>query len=239
MQLTNMRVLEAIVAMALTCTVTVSSAQQAGSVIEVAGTVMDSEDNPLENVVVKATPTDISPVLTDALGRYRFYIVGQQGVFTLSFEKPGFQERSSPPIPPRRRVTFDVVLNPTERPTVVVRMEEFVSGAYISGTVEGLNTEAIRQHKVLVYVLTDNWYSHPYAENAPGRGYAPIEDDGSWRIRTVNRHHNPHLLAMLVVPRTYVPPATITPDGEPQQSLRVKIGSNLVGSQIVEAPSGL
>ena len=32
--------------------------------------------------------------------------------------------------------------------------------------------------KILVYVLTNEWYIHPWTTPEPGRGYATIDQDG-------------------------------------------------------------
>ena len=52
--------------------------QDASSIVEISGRVTDASGKPVENAVVKAVGTDVSPVLTNVEGRYKFYLVGQQ-----------------------------------------------------------------------------------------------------------------------------------------------------------------
>ncbi len=225
--------------MALATTALAQRATPALSIVEISGRITDASGQAIEKAIVKAVGTDVSPVLTNAEGRYKFYLVGQTEPFTLTLSKEGYVARSSTPITPRRRATFDAVLNPAAPPPVNVVMENFISDQSISGRVTGLNPEDVGRYKVLVYVQTNQWYIHPYAENTPGKGYAKIEAEGSWRIKTVNRGHGPFRLAILVVPRDYIPPATVAAGENAEQSLRSRIGSNLVACQIQSAPEGL
>jgi hypothetical protein len=134
-----------------------------------------------------------------------------------------------------RIVKHDIVLNLS----ATVSMDKFVAGSYISGNVEGLQPEETATHKVLVYVLTDQWYIHPFAENKARLGYATIQADGSWEIQTEARNHKPSRIAIAVVPRGALRPLTIPPDGDADGALKAKLAKNLKALLITNAPEGL
>ncbi len=213
--------------------------QDAPSIVEVAGRVADTSGKAIENAVVEAVGTDVSPVLTDAAGKYKFYLVGQERRFSLRVSKGGYTPESSQPMAPERRVAFDKILKRYVPRDIKVVMEDFVSGVSISGKVSGLQADQIDTHKVLVYVLTDKWYLHPYARNEERKGYSSITADGSWSLDTVNRRDHPFKLSILVVPEDYTPPTPIPVGEDAEQSLRAKVGVNLVALEIMKAPEGL
>lgn len=215
------------------------AAQDAASIVEISGRVTDSSGKPVENAVVEAVGTDVSPVLTNVKGTYKFYLVGQEDRFSLRVSKDGYVTDSSQPMAPERKLAFDKVLKRTVARDIRVTMDDFVSGVSISGRVTGLKPEDVDKYKILIYVLTDKWYIHPYAENVERRGYASVKGDGRWTLRSVNRGHNPFKLAILVVPKDVVPPTPITVAEDAEQSLRAKLGANLVASHIMKAPKGL
>jgi len=212
--------------------------QEVLSVVEVSGQVTDTSHAPMENVIIKALGTDVSPVLSDAKGMYKFYLVNQTAAFTLAASKEGYSSDPSPPVEPRRQVRFDPVLTST-RERVSVTMGNFVSGVSISGRVTGLEAKDVGRYKVVLYVLTNRWYIHPIAENMEGTGYAPITTDGSWTMRTVNRSNHPFRLAILVLPMDHVPPAVVESGEDAESSLRARFGTNLIASQILPGPEGL
>ena len=215
-------------------------AQDIPSIVEISGRVTDeSSGRAIENATVKTLGSDVSAVLTNAEGKYKFYLVGQKEHFTLKICKTGYTARSSRPMDPntaRGKIVFDAALEPDERHEIKLKKTDFISGK-LTGRVTGLeDNELCKNYKVLVYVLTNQWYIHPYAENKEGRGYAGIKPDGSWSIKTVNRENYPFRLAILVVPRNYVPPSVIQVGEDAEQSLRAQIGENLAASQIIPAP---
>ena len=212
--------------------------QEVPSVVEVTGQVTDASHAPMENVIIKAIGTDVSPVLSDARGMYKFYLVNQTAAFTLAASKEGYSSDPSPPEEPRRQVRFDPVLTKAQD-RASVTMQHFVSGESISGKVAGLRAEDVGKYKVVLYVLTNKWYIHPFAENTEGTGYGSITADGSWTMKTVNRSNHPFKLAILVVPMDHVPPAVVESGEDAESSLRAKFGANLIASQILPAPEGL
>ena len=211
-------------------------------VAEVNGRVTDANGNGIEKTVVKVNPGDISPVLTNAEGRFKFYIVGENTPFTLTISKEGYAQHMSNPLAPREKVTYDVVLQLGVAGGVTVEMTEFRSGATITGRVSGIAPDETQNLKVVVYILTDQWYIHPYAENKAGRGFATINEDGSWSLSTTNRGHSPFRLGMVVLPRTTTPPATIRLTGDADAAegdLRNRFGVNVKAMQVIDAPDGL
>lgn len=68
---------------------------------------------------------------------------------------------------------------------------------YIKGNVAGLRDPS--RFKVVVYVRTDRWYIHPYADLGEGRSWARIGEDGIWSLPTVWRGSPASELCALVV----------------------------------------
>ncbi len=88
-----------------------------------------------------------------------------------------------------------------------LKIEEIVSDSHISGVIKGLPQDAIEKFKVLFYVKTNRWYAHPYfqPENPQeGYAYAKINQDGTFRIKTIKRAVTGSRLAITVVPTPYV-----------------------------------
>ena len=88
-----------------------------------------------------------------------------------------------------------------------LKIEEIVSDSHISGTIKGLPQDSLDDFKVLFYVKTNRWYTHPYfqPENPQeGLAYAKIETDGTFRIKTIKRAVTASRLAVTVVPKPYV-----------------------------------
>lgn len=212
-------------------------AQVAPRVCEVSGTIVDASGRAIENAVIEAVGTGVSRVLSDANGKYKFYVVGQRNHFSLKISREGYETTSSQPVAPKDKISFDAQLRRSG--PVAVEMTRFVSGVSVSGKVTGLSREETGTHKVLVYVLTDRWYIHPFAENVDGRGYASIKADGSWRIDTKNRRHNPFKIAFVVVPEDYVPPAAIRIGDDADAAILAKFGAKNRAHKIEKAPKGL
>lgn len=119
-----------------------------------------------------------------------------------------------------------------------IEMTEFKSNRYITGKIHGLSSSECNDYKLLVYVLTDRWYIHPWAENIEGRGYATINSDGTWKIDTIWRGYQAYRLAFLLTKSSIYPLSTIdVNDNNPDKSLLSKI--NTFASLIIEAPEGI
>jgi hypothetical protein len=87
-----------------------------------------------------------------------------------------------------------------------ISIQEIRANESISGTVKGLLADDHIKYKVLVYVLTDQWYIHPYADQDEGLSWASITKGGSWRIPTVQRQFKASAIAALLVERSFVEP---------------------------------
>jgi LmbE family N-acetylglucosaminyl deacetylase len=104
-----------------------------------------------------------------------------------------------------------------------ILVEDFVGGSHISGRVTGFSSEEYADLKILVYVLTNHWYIHPWADDAPGKGFATIDPDGSWRIETVKREHRARRVAFLLTRRDAVAPHVLNVHWDPDRELLWRI----------------
>ncbi len=212
-----------------------SSSAQEERVVIVDGVVQDSvTGNPIEGASVSAE-VDVWPVLSDGTGRFKLIFLASEPVqIEIHKEGYGLFERIVIPHP---KITLDVQLVPLEdRPTIV--LESFEREREIHGRVEAIEPAQMQGYKVLVYVLTDKWYIHPYAENREGRGYAAIESDGSWRIRTVFRGYQAYRVAFLLVASdTYAPSSVRVEGSDPSRALLANMVTK--ASLIIDAPEGI
>ena len=90
-----------------------------------------------------------------------------------------------------------------------ITIEEIIPNRYIAGKVFGITHSQYDNYKVIVYVHTDKWYIHPYAIGGDGKSYAKISNGGNWQIVTVKRDFPADNVAVLIVEKTYKPPAFI------------------------------
>lgn len=176
-----------------------------------------------------------SPVSTDNAGRFKAVILSDKPV-GLSIHKEGYKPIAKT-INPQPTIQLEIGLEPIElRP--IIRFSEFRKNSYIRGVVEGISQAEVSAYKILVYVLTDKWYIHPYAVNDEGRGYASIKGDGSWQIGTIYRGYQAYKVAFLLVESsTYAPSTVSLIKGDPEQELLSRIKT--VDSLFIEAPKGI
>lgn len=211
-------------------------AQEKEVVMIVSGHVKDSvTDSPIEQATIAVSNSDISPVQTDKNGKFKFIILASKPIL-MRVTKEGYAAYEKL-LEPQGKIELTIKLEkPSSKKSVA--MTEFRSKSYISGRVEGLSTSEYRDYKILVYVLTDKWYIHPWAENAEGRGYASIRDDGTWRISTVWRGYQAYRVAFLLTKRTtYAPPTVNVVSENPDSDLLSKI--HFEAESIIEAPEGI
>ncbi|MFQ5882714.1 MAG: carboxypeptidase-like regulatory domain-containing protein [Candidatus Methylomirabilales bacterium] len=204
-------------------------------VVIVEGSVVEqANEQPIEGASVSAT-IDVSPVLTDRQGRFKFIFLASEPV-QIKIHKEGYRKFEKV-ITPQPKVSLDIKLARVEaRPTII--FSSFRRGSGIRGRVEGLAPTEVSNYKVLVYVLTDKWYIHPYAENRAGRGFASIAADGSWRIETVWRGFQAYRVAFLLVRTESFPRPTVRVESsDPNESLLSAV--NTVTSLIIDAPEGI
>jgi hypothetical protein len=102
-----------------------------------------------------------------------------------------------------------VMMAPPAVGQVSITIDNIVANGFITGHVKGLNPSQYGNYRVLVYVHTDKWYIHPYAQGGEGRSFASIGAGGSWRIGTVRRRFKADSLAALLVHRNYPAPPTV------------------------------
>jgi len=93
---------------------------------------------------------------------------------------------------------------------VAITIQRISQDDQIKGNVTGLTKSGRESHKILVYVKTDKWYIHPYAQGGEGKSWAAIADDGSWKIETVRREFAASSIAALVVPKESRAPSKVT-----------------------------
>ena len=88
---------------------------------------------------------------------------------------------------------------------VSVSIDGIVANDRIFGTVRGLQDHA--RFKIVVYVKTDRWYVHPYADAGEGKSWARISRDGGWTIGTVQREFPATAIAAIVVAADFREPS--------------------------------
>lgn len=93
--------------------------------------------------------------------------------------------------------------------TATITIMDIKPDDVIEGKVSGLNSSQYEKLKVLVYVHTDKWYIHPYMAGGEGKSYAKINQDGTWKIKTVRREFPADNVAVFVVDKDYRPPAEV------------------------------
>lgn len=205
-------------------------------IMTIHGTVVDASDGkPIGGAVVRAHIDDFSVQTTNDSGEFKFIVRAPEEV-EIEILKQGY--RTDERVLRRNTdLRLDVALQPvSERPRI--EGVEFRSGEFISGRVENLRSEETENHKILVYVLTDKWYIHPYAENAEARGYASIGDSGEWRIQTVWRGYQAYRLAILLAEKGIRPPPVVSVYTlEPDKELLSAVPT--VASYIEDAPPGV
>ncbi|MCG8455657.1 MAG: carboxypeptidase-like regulatory domain-containing protein [Holophagales bacterium] len=196
----------------------------------VQGTVQDAAGQPLENVAVQQVDTDLSAVVTDAAGRFRFLASTDSAERRISFSMPGYGDVVASI---DGSGELDVVLH---RSDLRVCLEGFESGGLLRGSVHGLAPGHHQALKVLVYVLTDSWYIHPEATNEPDRSFALVDEAGRWQLATIRRQHQATKLAVLVVPRHFLAPSVLGARASVEETLR---RLSPLAYAVYDAPEGI
>lgn len=206
-----------------------------GIVMIITGTVKDSATNkPIAGAIV-SSDIDVSPIQSSREGAFKFIVMSSKPVM-LRVIKEGYKPFEKL-LKPQDKINLAIRLEPQEE-EITITFSSFRKNAYISGRVAGLPPNEYSEYKVLVYVLTDKWYIHPWAVNAPGRGYATINDDGTWRIGTVWRGYQAYSVAFVLTEKdTYSPSVVRTIADDPDQDLLARVPHR--ASLIIEAPPGI
>lgn len=201
------------------------------SVVIVTGTIIDeTTKEPITDAIV-SSDLDVSPVQSDKKGRFQFIVLSAHP-FTVRVSRDGYAPFEKL-LTPQNKVILDIRL---KRQNIKIIFDKFKKGSFLSGRVEGLAASDLSEYKIIVYVLTDKWYIHPFAENKAGRGYALLGKDGEWSIPSVWRGYQAYKVAFLLVPKGKYTPATVIA-AMPEQDLLAAVPHKT--SLIIEAPEGI
>jgi hypothetical protein len=96
---------------------------------------------------------------------------------------------------------------PSYSQTVNITIDKIDENKLISGHVNGLDEDATKKFRVVVYIHTDIWYIHPYAGQGEGKTCSSITNDGKWAVETVRRSFPADEIGALVVRQDYQIPA--------------------------------
>ena len=206
------------------------------NVTTVSGRVTDAEGTPLSGVTIEVEKADLS-TNTRKDGSYKI-IIANLTEARLKFTLKDYEPVTKSVKLIDKQMQLDMQLKST---VVKIQMTTFRSRAYIRGKVTGMPKENFAMYKLVAYVLTDQWYIHPWADNAPGRGFALIDTLGNWELQTVWREFQASQLAFILVPlKQYVPPTVPLADryAPPETPLltALKCGDRYL---IIEAPQGI
>jgi NOL1/NOP2/fmu family ribosome biogenesis protein len=169
------------------------------------GKVINSQTNqPVAEALVSAP--GVSPVETNSSGEFSLIIIVSEA-FKIEVSKEGYKKYEAIKMP-AKKIELSIPLEP-EQENISIEMTEFKSNNYIVGRVTGLSEDKYQDCKILVYVKTDKWYIHPHADNTAGKGFALINQDGTWKISTVWRGYQSSQVAFVLVDRNYAPPSPI------------------------------
>ncbi len=227
----------------LVCAITVlvcleHSFAQEQVLTEVTGRVTDTRGNPLENAKITVVEGgDISPVLSDSDGRYKFYLLGSDQIALLATRDNHVSATHG--VSPGGVRQADFRLEPIDDTEISLAMTSFTSGERISGIVSGLQPNQLGDHKILVYLLTDRWYVHPFAQGGPGRSYALVDEGGSWRIQTAWRGYQATKIALLLVTRGRSAPPVVDISGSSADQALLDAISTVAALIIDPAPQGI
>jgi len=214
-----------------------SSWGSASADVIISGYVYDTAtDSALTEVRVTVKEAeDVSPALTNKHGKYTL-VIPDRTEARLSFAKHGYEPVTMLVKLTESNIRHDVRLKLVR---VSIEMTGFKSGFHIKGKVWGVDPAQYGNYKLVVYILTDQWYVHPYAENKPRRGFAAIDSTGSWEIETVWRGYQAYKVAFLLVPKeAYTAPKIELLKGkEPDIALLNVIESK--AHKIIDAPEGI
>jgi hypothetical protein len=212
----------------------VSFSHAISQVTTISGRVTDSEGTPLEGVAIEVLNTDFS-TSSKKDGTYKI-VVTDLAEAQVKFSLKEYEAITRSVKLAERQMQLDIRLTPSG---VKIKMTSFRSQSVIKGTVTGLDPAQFEKYKIVAYVLTDQWYIHPYAENAEGRGFSYLDEKGNWELQTVWRGYQSYKLAFLLVSKNiYVPPVVRLSPGPPESSLlsAVKCGDRY---SIIDAPKGI
>lgn len=88
-----------------------------------------------------------------------------------------------------------------------IQIKSITANQSIEGVVLGISDP--RKIKIIVYLKTDRWYLHPYADRDEGESWAKIDRGGYWSLPTVKRAFKATAIAALVVPMSFDAPGVV------------------------------
>ena len=203
--------------------------------VKVSGEVIDSQTgNPIAGARLDFLGERLSPVLSRTDGHIEFYLpskVSYRIEITCAKYRPETRE-----IPAEKDAPLRIKLDPLVEEGLSITKTAFQRGVFIKGKVTGLQPGLHENLKVVVYMYTDKWYIHPYKSNDPGKGYAEIKPDGSWRISTKSWGHQAFMAAYLIVDKSWIPtsPIAVPDDVGPEAALLLKVPAK---AHQVESPA--
>lgn len=112
---------------------------------------------------------------------------------------------------------------------ISITIDQIRANEQISGYVHDLPSKDYHDYKVVVYVHTDKWNIHPYANQDEGQSYASIQANGTWHIKTVKREFKADKMAALLVKQNY--PEHSTVDNLEEIQHRAMVIKQLKGTQ--------
>ena len=120
-----------------------------------------------------------------------------------------------------------------------IKLIKFERESNIIGKVDGLSSNDYPNYVILVYVLTNKWYIHPFAERWSGRGNAEIDENGNWKIETVWRGFQAYKLGILLVSKDIYPPPVIELIQDERPEVALLNALDCLSYKIMDAPKGI
>ena len=80
-----------------------------------------------------------------------------------------------------------------------VTITNIVADSAVQGTTAGLPAQMQGKACVILYVHTDLWYIHPYANAGLGQSFTMVDPQGNWQLETVQRHFPANRVAVIVM----------------------------------------
>jgi hypothetical protein len=84
-----------------------------------------------------------------------------------------------------------------------VTIKDIIENTTITGGSSNVPAEPHATACVVVYVHTDVWYIHPYADAGLDKSYALIESNGDWQLATVKRQFPANKIAAIILKNTH------------------------------------
>lgn len=200
----------------------------------ISGHVTDADGSPLEGVKIEVEKADLSTT-SKKDGAYKI-VVADLAEAQLTFSLKEYESVTKSVKLAGKPLQLDVRLASGK---VQIRMIDFKKDVSIKGKVTGLDSKELEKHKIVVYVLTDQWYIHPFAVNEAGRGYANLDPQGNWELQTVWRGYQAFKVAFLLIRKEAYTPASVPLSSGPPESVllqAVKCGDRFL---IIDAPEGI